>query len=54
MLYYSSAQSADPSEYIVQSNLWVTTCGKRPSKQNTKTFPVKALQLVPLVNDHLL
>ena len=54
MLCYSSAQSADPSEYIVQANLWVTTFRKRPSKQNTKTFPVKALQLVPLVNDHLL
>ncbi|CAH3150520.1 unnamed protein product [Porites lobata] len=31
-----------------------TTSRKRPSIQNTKTFPVKALQLEPLVNDHLL
>ena len=56
MLCYSSAQSADSSEYIVQSNLcaWVTTFRKRPSNQNTKTFLVKALQLEPLVNDHLL
>ena len=38
MLCYSSAQSADSSEYIVQANLWVTTFRKRPSKQNTKTF----------------
>ena len=54
MLCYSSALSADPSEYIVQSNLWVTTFRKRPSNQDTKTFPVKTLKLVPLVNDHLL
>ena len=56
MLCYSSAQNAnDPSEYIVQSNLreW-PTFRKRPSNQNTKTFPVKTLKFVPLVNDHLL
>ena len=31
-----------------------TTSHKRPPIQNTKVFPVKALQLEPLVNDHLL
>ena len=31
-----------------------TTSHKRPPIQNTKIFPVKALQLEPLVNDHLL
>ena len=31
-----------------------TTSRKWPSIQNTKTFPVKALQLEPLVNYHLL
>ena len=31
-----------------------TTSHKRPPIQNTKTFPVKALQLEPLVNNHLL
>ena len=31
-----------------------TTSRKGPPIQNTKTFPVKALQLEPLVNDHLL
>ena len=54
MLCYSSAQNADSSEYIVVEPPWVTTFRKRPSNQNTKTFPVKALQLEPLVNDHLL
>ena len=29
------------------------TAQKRPPIQNTKHFPVKALQLEPLVNDHL-
>ena len=29
-----------------------TTSHKRPPIQNTKLFPVKALQLEPLVNDH--
>ena len=31
-----------------------TTSHKRPPIQNTKIFPVKSLQLEPLVNDHLL
>ena len=31
-----------------------TTIHKRPPIQNTKLFPVKALQLEPLVKDHLL
>ena len=47
---------------MVQSNLHVGSplvsdhLPKRPPIQNscTKTFPVKALQLEPLVNDHLL
>ena len=43
MLCYSSAQSADSSEYIVQSNLWVTTFRKRPSKQKNQDFPSESL-----------
>ena len=31
-----------------------TTSHKRPPVQNTTIFPVKALQLESLVNDHLL
>ena len=31
-----------------------TTSHKRPPIQNTKILSVKALQLEPLVNDHLL
>ena len=31
---------------------WTTSSCKRPPMQNTKIFPVKALQLEPLVNDH--
>ena len=33
---------------------WVTTSVKRPRIQITKIFPVKAFQLEPLVNGHLL
>ena len=45
--------------YMIQSNLHerppvATTSHKRPSTQNTKIFSVKALQLVPLLNDHLM
>ena len=59
MLCYSSAQNTnDPSEYnyCTVEPPWVTTFRKRPPapKRNTKTFPVEALHLVPLVNDHLL
>ena len=32
---------------------YAATAQKRPPIQNTKHFPVKALQLEPLVNDHL-
>ena len=31
-----------------------TISHKRQPIQNTKTFPVKALKLEPLVNDHLM
>ena len=34
--------------------LCATTSRKRPPIQNTKIFPAKALQLEPLVNDHLM
>ena len=33
---------------------FAATSHKRPPIQNTKIFPVKALQLEPLENDHLL
>ena len=34
--------------------LYATTSHKRPPIQNTKIFPVKALQLEPLLNNHVL
>ena len=34
--------------------LYATTSHKRPAIQNTKIFPVKALQLEPLLNNHVL
>ena len=42
-----------PGNDTVES-LRVTTFKKQPQNQNTTVFPVKALQLEPLVNDHLL
>ena len=33
---------------------FATTSHKQPPVQNTTIFPVKALELEPLVNDHLL